>query len=256
MGAGAAAGIGAAMQLAPYAAWGINKVLGTYGKKPVVPQLKPIDPNATQAATVAGNQANFADIAALATNVNTFNQDQLDALIDRVLGPGTRAQIQSNLASGLRGELPEDVKNSIYRSRAGKSAAGNAFGSFGPGSFGSNGIFRDIVGSSYDITERALKSAESWLAKASAPQFDVTSMFFTPQQLLAQENLQQQRQYDRDILAAGVKAAPDPDMAAFGEVNMQAGQNLAEMGRGMMGMGMGGGGGTGGLAGMASGKIS
>lgn len=230
------------MQLAPYAAWGINMAVGAYGKKPEVPALTPVSPDAEQKAAVAGNQASFGDIAKLATSVNTFNQDQLNALIDRVLGPGVRGQIQTNLASQLRGEVPQDVRDAIYRSNAERGVATNAFG----GGFKANINARDIGLTSLQITNQALSSAESWLSKATAPQFDVTSMFFTPAQRLAQANLQQQRQYEHDLLAAGVKAAPDPAMAAFGDVNMQAAQNLAEMGRGMMGMGMGGMGGGGG----------
>lgn len=187
--------------------------LGAYGRKPTVPTLTPIDPNATQKETVAGNQANFADIAKLAAGVNTFNQDQLNALIDRVL-PGARQQIQQTLSSQLRGEIPQDVQNAIFRSNAERTATGNAFGG---GGFSRNVTARDLGLTSLDITNKALSSAESWLAKATAPTFDVTSMFFTPQQRLAQANLQQQRQFERDVMAAGVAAAPDPGMAALAQ---------------------------------------
>lgn len=187
--------------------------LGAYGKKPKVPDLPPVDVNATQAQTVAGNATNFADIAKLATSVNTFNQDQLNALIDRVL-PGARAQIESTLGSQLRGEIPQDVQNAIYRGVAQRTAGGNAFGG---GGFTRNVTARDLGLTSLDITNKALSSAESWLSKATAPTFDVTSMFFTPQQRLAQANLQQERQFNRNVMAAGVAAAPDPGMAALAQ---------------------------------------
>lgn len=190
--------------------------LNAYGKKPTVPTLTPINPNATQKETVAGNQANFADIAKLAAGVNTFNQDQLNALIDRVL-PGARQQIQQTLSSQLRGEIPQDVQNAIFRGTAERTAAGNAFGGGGNAGFVRNINARDLGLTSLDITNKALSSAESWLSKATAPTFDVTSMFFTPQQRLAQENLQQQRQFERDVMAAGVAAAPDPGMAALAQ---------------------------------------
>lgn len=188
--------------------------LGAYGRKPKVPTLKPIDVNATQKAAVAGNAANFADIAQLATQVNTFNQDQLDALIDRTLGTGVRQQIQANLSSQLRGEIPDDVRSQIYRGVAERTAGGNAFGG---GGFTRNVTARDLGLTSLDITNRALSSAESWLSKAAAPQFDVTSMFFTPQQRLAFEEEQQSRQFQRDSIEAGVKAAPDPWRAALAQ---------------------------------------
>lgn len=222
----------------------IGGAIGAFGKKPVVPDLKPISPDATQKATVAGNAANFADIAKLATSVNSFNQDQLNALIDRVL-PGAREQIQSTLSSQLRGEIPKDVQNAIYRGVAERTAGGNAFGG---GGFTRNVTARDLGLTSLDITNRALSSAESWLSKATAPTFDVTSMFFTPQQRLAFETQQQGVQYQRDLMAAGVKAAPDPATAALGQeidrfFNTAASVGMMAAGGAMGGGGLGAGGG-------------
>lgn len=188
--------------------------LGAFGKKPKAPELEKIDPNAVQAQTVAGNQANFADIAKLAAGVNTFSQDQLNSLIDKTLGVGVREQIQSNLASQLKGEIPQDVQNAIFRGVAARSAATNAFGG---GGFTRNVTARDLGLTSLDITNKALSSAESWLASAKAPTFDVTSMFFTPQQRLAFSQQQQGLQYQNDLLKAGLKAAPDPGMAALAQ---------------------------------------
>ena len=188
--------------------------LGSYGKKPTVPELTPIDVDATQQATVAGNQASFADIAKLAAGVNTFNQDQLGALIDRVLGVGARQQIQENLASQLRGEIPLDVRNAIYRGGAERSTATNAFGG---GGFTRNIEARDLGLTSLDITNKALSSAEGWLNTSRSPTFDVTSMFFSPQQRLGFQQQQQVAQYQNDLTKAGVAAAPDPNMAALGQ---------------------------------------
>lgn len=222
----------------------IGGAIGAFGKKPVVPTLKPIDPNATQAATVAGNQANFADIAKLATGVNTFNQDQLNALIDRVL-PGARQQIQETLSSQLRGEIPKDVQNAIFRGNAERMAGSNAFGSPGGGNTFTNNVNARSLGlTSLQITNQALSSAESWLSKATAPTFDVTSMFFTPQQRLAFEQQQQGAQFQRDVMAAGVAAAPDPATAALGQEIDRFFNTAASAG-----MMMAGGGGIGGLAG-------
>jgi hypothetical protein len=209
----------------------IGGALGAYGKKPKVPDLKPIDVNAVQKATTLGNIANFGDISKLATGVNTFNQDQLDMLIDRVLGAGARQQIQSNLASQLRGEIPQDVRNAIYRGNAERGAAGNAFGG---GGFSRNVDARSLGLTSLDITNKALSSAESWLSQASAPQFNVTSMFFSPQQRLAFEQNQQAAQYQHDLTAASVAAAPDPATAALGQ-SIDAAFNSAQTIGGLLG---------------------
>lgn len=222
----------------------IGGAIGAFGTKPVVPNLKPISPDATQAATVAGNQANFADIAKLAAGVNTFNQDQLNALIDRAL-PGARAQIASNISSQLRGEIPKDVQSAIFRGVAERTAGGNAFGG---GGFTGNVTARDLGLTSLQLTNNALSSAESWLAKATAPTFDVTSMFFTPQQRLAFEQQQQGAQFQRDVMAAGVAAAPDPATAALGTEIDRFFNTAASVGMMAAGGAMGGGG-AGGLAG-------
>lgn len=226
----------------------IGGALGAFGTKPKVPTLTAIDPNVTQAKTVAGNVANFESIAKLATQVNTFNQDQLDALLDRAL-PGGRQQIQSVISSQLRGEIPQDVSNAVFRSTAERGVAGGFSGS----GFQRNLTARDLGLTSLDITNKALSSAERWLAQATAPTFDVTSMFFTPQQRLAFEQQQQSAQFQRDVMAAGVEAAPDPATAALGQEIDRFFNTAASAGMMMAGGGMGGGagmmGGAGGLAG-------
>jgi len=184
-----------------------------FGKKPTVPKL----PSLTEAqkTAVTANQTNFADIAKLATSTNTFNQDQLNALIDRTLGPGAREQIQQNLSSQLRGEVPEDVRNQIYRSNAERSAGTNAFGGSDSG-YRKNIDARDLGLTSLQITNNALSSAEQWLQGAKAPTFDVTSMFITP----AQQNAANTDQFNRNLLANKIQAAPDPGARGVFDSNM------------------------------------
>lgn len=241
----------------------IGGAIGAFGEKPVIPTLATIDPNQVQQQTVAGNLSNFSDIAKLASNVNTFNQDQLNALIDRAL-PGARGQIQQNISSQLRGELPADVQSAIQRSTAARAVSGGFEGS----GFGRNLTARDLGMTSYGIISNSLSSAESWLSASRAPQMDATSMFFNPQQRLGFLERQQQIQFQRDLMAAQVKAAPDPATAALGQeidrffntaasVGMMAAGG-AMGGGGGMGGGMGGGGGGmtsgGGMSGMSGGN--
>ncbi len=184
-----------------------------FGKKPTVPKLPTL--TEAQKTAVAGNNANFQDIAKLATSTNQFNQDQLNALIDRTLGPGAREQIQQNLQSQLRGEIPLDVRNAIYRGNAERSAGGNAFGGSESG-YRKNLDARDLGLTSLQITNNALSSAEQWLQGAKAPTFDVTSMFITP----AQQNAANTDQFNRDLLAAKISAAPDPGARGVFDSNM------------------------------------
>lgn len=216
--------------------WG----LGAYGEKPTVPQLAKIDPNQVQQQTVAGNLASFKDIAGLAAGVNTFNQDQLEALIDRAL-PGARQQIQSNIGSQLRGEIPADVAANVRNLTAARAQAGGYSGSGMSG----NLTARELGLTSLNLINQGLSSAESWLKTATAPQMDASSMFFTPQQRLAFSQQQQSMQFQRDLMAAGVAAAPDPSMAALAsgfDNDLAAIRTAALSYAGMMAGGMGGGG--------------
>lgn len=184
-----------------------------FGKKPVIPTL----PSLTDAQKTAGegNSANFGDISKLAASTNAFNQDQLNALIDRTLGPGVRQKIQDNLASQISGEIPKDVQSAIYRGVAERSAGSNAFGG-GDSGFSRNVTARDLGLTSLDITDKALSSAEKWMQGAKAPTFDVTSMFITP----AQQNAANTDQFNRNLLAAKTAAAPDPGARGVFDSNM------------------------------------
>lgn len=215
--------------------------LGAFGSKPNVPQLTPIDPNAIQAQTVAGNIANFGDISKLATSVNQFNQQQLNALIDQAL-PGARQQIAGNISSQLRGEVPADVQSAILRGTANRAVAGGFAGS----GFAGNLNARSLGLTSLGLINQGLSSAESWLSRATAPQMDASSMFFSPQQRLGFAQQQQGLQFQRDVMAAGVAAAPDPGMAALAQgfdsdISRIQNAALSMGGMAMGGMAMGGG---------------
>lgn len=216
----------------------IGSAIGAFGKKPEVPTLKDINVNQVQKDTVGGNLANFGDIAKLATSVNLFNQDQLNALIDRAL-PGAREQIASNIGSQLRGEVPKDVANAITTYNASRGLGALTSGS----GFQNSVTARDLGLTSLNLIDKGLSSAESWLQRAAAPQMDVTSMFFTPQQRLAFEQQQQGAQFQRDLMAAQVKAAPDPATAALGKEIDRFFNTAASVGMMAAGGGMGGGGG-------------
>lgn len=230
----------------------IGGAIGAYGKKPKVPKWEDIDPGKVQLDTIKGNVASLADVAKLAAGVDTFNQDQLEKLIDRVL-PGAREQIESNIGAQLRGELPEGVLKQLQRTNAERSVGALAQGS----QFALGRELGSQLGMSLALTQQGLSSAESWLARASAPSFDVTTMFFTPQQRLAFQQQQQASKFQRDMIAAGVKAAPDPKTAALGQeidrfFNTVAGFGMMAAG-GAMGGGMGAGGGAGGSPGAMAG---
>lgn len=191
----------------------IGGALGAFGEKPRVPTLMDINPDLIQKDTVAGNIASLADIAKLATSVNTLNQDQLETLLDRALGPGTREQIQSTIQARLRGELSPGTVNAISRYQAGRNVGALTQGS----NFANNAAATQIGLTAEQQIDRGLSSAESWLARAQAPMFDSTAMFFSSRDRLGLAERQQARKFERDMIAAGIKAAPDPATAALGK---------------------------------------
>jgi hypothetical protein len=227
----------------------IGGAIGAFGTKPKVPTFKEIMPDDVQKDTVRGNIANFADIAQLATSVDLFNQDQLESLIDRVL-PGARQQIQENISSQLRGEIPDDVRSAITRGNSERFA-----GVFSGSDFVRSNEAKQLGLTSLGVINQGLASAQQWLSQAAAPRFDVTNMFFTPQQRYGYAVGERDARFQRDMIAAQVKAAPEPKTAALGTEIDRFFNTAAGVGMMAAGNAMGGGGAkppSGGAGGLAS----
>lgn len=169
-----------------------------YGSKPKIPTLETLEES--QKTAVKANVASFADIAKLAVTTDEFNQTQLEALLDRTL-PGARETIRENIVSRLKGEIPEDVRQAIARGNSERFA-----GVFAGSNFARSREAKQLGLTSLDLIDSGLSSAESWLAYAKAPTFDVTSMFITP----AMQQVAAGSQFERNLLEAKVQAAPDP----------------------------------------------
>lgn len=162
-------------------------------------------------------------------------------MLERAL-PGGRQKIEGNIQSLLAGEIPEGVLQGLRRSAAERGAYAGTTGS----GFQLGRELGSQLGLSLDLTQRGLDSAQRWISQASAPTFDVSSMFFSPQQRLSFEVQQQGAKYQRDLLAAQVKAAPDPATAALGQeidrfFNTAASVGMMYAGGGLGGMGGGAG---------------
>lgn len=179
-----------------------------FGKKPKVPQLPTLE--SAQTGAIGANIASFADIAALATQVDQFNQTQLEQLMERTL-PGGRQQVQEVISSQLRGEIPDDVRRAITRGNAERFA-----GAFGGSQFARLKEAEQLGLTSLGIINQGLASAESWLAGAKTPNFDVSSMFITPQQKYADTT----NQFQRQLMENKIAAAPDPGTRGLFDASM------------------------------------
>lgn len=203
----------------------IGTAIGGFGKKPKIPQLPKLSPDAIQSEAISGNIGSLPEAQRLATGVDQFKAEQLRKALEFAL-PGGLAQAQQNISAELRGELPPDVAQSIIRSA---TAAGYARG-FGPRSgIGGNLVARDLGLTSLKLQQQGLSSFAG-LASFSTPQtFDITSMFFTPHQRLGFSTEERNLQYQRDLLKARVKAQPEPWKAALTQAIMNDEEMIMKM---------------------------
>jgi len=183
------------------------------GKKPKVPELKPIDFAGEQRQAIQQNIASLEPATELATKTTAAEQSQLEAQLRRAI-PGYDQIVQQagqNIGAALRGELSPEVSAQVQRSTAGRAL----FGGFGAGSgFGRSLTARDLGLTSMQIQNQGLAQAQNFIQQqrtfGMAQPFSVSSMFITPSQRIGALQEQQSRMYGRDLTAAQVAAAPSP----------------------------------------------
>lgn len=206
------------------AEWAISDAGGSskvFGVKPGVADYTPTDLGAEAGKAVRSNTANYADIAA-------YLEKQFPGWGEMVK-TGSR-----NTQSMLRGEIPQDVQDSIKRSSAYRSLQGGFAGS----GMSKALTVRDFGKTSLDLIEAGGNAAQRWMGitgGASAP-FLVTA----PAQGEAtfKNNLYKQAV---EQFKFNVAAAPDP--GAAGQFNLQTalGSQAMSFGLGSAMQGMGGG---------------
>lgn len=183
------------------------------GRKPKVPELKPIDFAKEQQQAIQQNIASLEPATELAKKTTAAEQSQLEAQLRRAI-PGYDqlvSQAGQNIAASLRGEISPEVSAQVQRSTAGRALAGG----FGAGSgFGRALTARDLGLTGMQIQNQGLAQAQNFIQQQRAfgmvQPFSVSSMFITPAQRIGAIQEQQARMYGRDLTAAQVAAAPSP----------------------------------------------
>jgi hypothetical protein len=183
------------------------------GKKPKVPELKPIDFAAEQRQAIQQNIAALQPATELAQKTTAAEQSQLETQLRRAI-PGYDqlvSQAGQNIAASLRGEISPEVSAQIQRSTAGRALSGG----FGAGSgFGRALTARDLGLTGMQIQNQGLAQAQNFIQQqrtfGMVQPFSVSSMFITPAQRIGAIQQQNQLQYGRDLTAAQVAAAPSP----------------------------------------------
>lgn len=210
-----------------------------FGSKPQVADYTPTDAGVEAGRAVTSNVGNIDNILALLEKINPGYIEQLK-------------QGGKNTMSLLKGEIPQDVQDSLSR-----TAAYKAF----QGGYGGSGMSkalkaRDFGRTSLDLMSEGTNSAQRWqqIAEGATSPFIVTA----PQQIAVtgQNNLYKQA---TDQFKYNVEAAPNPEAA--GKFNLQVGLGAmaASFGMGSAMGGMGGGAakaGGGSSSGLSSGASS
>jgi hypothetical protein len=216
----------------------IGGAIGAFGTKPKVPRLPEISPDLIQTQTETGNLGALPGAEKLGAGVDQYNLDQLAKALS-FLSPGSLEKVRSTISDQLSGTLSPEDTSALIRNA---TAAGFSKGIGGTG-IGRNLVLRDLGLSVENQKQRGLTNLMG-LYQAGPKPFDVTSMFFTPQQRLNFAFQDRSMRFERDLLAAQVKAAPDPATAALGREIDRFFNTVASFGMMAAGGGMGGAGGA------------
>lgn len=180
--------------------FGMDFFAGLAEGKPTIPDFKPIDVQEQQKKATAGNLSSLPGLQNLASQVNTFNQAELERMLATMI-PGyakMRDTISGNIQSQLSGQIPKDVSDNIQRNSAVKSLYGGYSGT----PMGRNLTARDLGLTSLQLTQAGLDAATRWIGSAAkAPQMDITGMFIDPkfQALFAQS--ERDSEFQRDYVS-------------------------------------------------------
>lgn len=222
---------------------GIATLAGWRGDTPKAPDFIPIDVTEEQKKAVLGNIENLPDIANLGEATNKELAAQYLGMLESLGLKGLYDQNTSNLESMSRGELPKDVEEYIARNSAEAGVASGTSGS----EFNKFGKLRNLGLTSLDLTQKALSSSAQWLASASIPQFNFTSMFQSPGQRIATEQWNKSMKWNVDWLKAQLKALPSKEEQAYAQImdyiatfaTSAAGAGMGGIGGGAAGAGAG-----------------
>jgi hypothetical protein len=208
----------------------IGDAIGAFGEKPIIPEFQEIDVDKTQAMTAQGNLDNLALMEKLGEQTNAAQIRNQKAALQAGL-PGQFLQAQDNVASLLRGEIPTDVGQQIART----SAAAGFRGGFQGSKLGGNLTARDLGLTSLGLQQTGLQNFGALAQLINPNPFNISSMFFSPQQRLSFTQQERDKRFQVNLLQAQVAAAPDPGKAALGKEIDRFFNTVASIGVGMVG---------------------
>lgn len=217
-----------------------------------VPKFQTVDIGAETAASVAENLANLPKVSELARRYNEMSAEQLTAAMEKMM-PGytqLRDQATGSIASMVGGEIPRDVENLLARKAAERGITMGTSGS----EFQSYDELRNLGLTSLDMVNRGLDAAMRWIDSTAqrTPVFNMSSAFLPIEQRVNLKFQENQFKFQRDLMAAKVKATPWGWTAVLGNMANAATDDIHHWGQMMAGFGSSAmtGGGAGGGGGM------
>lgn len=190
----------------------LNKI---FGDKVKVPKFKEIDPDAEIQKAFDSIKEQLPEAQQLTRNISEADADTQMAVLEKI-APGTAENIRlqtKNIQAGLRGELPEDVRNLIID----RSAIQSQFGGYSGSQAAGYNQLRNLGLTSLQRMDTAMNQGAQALAQYSSmvPRMSVSSMFMMPNQRIALAQGERNQQFQRDYAAAQVAAQPDPVTSAM-----------------------------------------
>lgn len=173
------------------------------------------------------------DIQALESQRNQFNQAELERLLERSI-PGYReaqAQRTGTSMSLMRGELPPDVEEAVFRRSAGRAVGGGFAGSLA----GRNLTARDLGRTSLDLMNLGQQQFAGILG--TTPRAQAVDYAFTPQDITGLRSGERTQRMQALQSWAGAPSSG----AVWGQGLQQMGKSLMELAGSVGGMAAGGG---------------
>jgi hypothetical protein len=190
----------------------LNKI---FGDKVKVPKFKEIDPDAEIQKAFDSIKEQLPEAQRITRNISEADADTQMAVLEKI-APGTAENIRlqtKNIQAGLRGELPEDVRNLIID----RSAVQSQFGGYSGSQAAGYNQLRNLGLTSLQRMDTAMNQGAQALAQYSSmvPRMSVSSMFMMPNQRIALAQGERNQQFQRDYASAQVAAQPDPVTSAM-----------------------------------------
>jgi hypothetical protein len=191
-----------------------------HGRKPEVAKLDILDPMELQAQLLSGELKNWDDIAALGDLWQKYMVGGIENLMPNftdILKEGGITTQDMLMASKemIHGEIPEDVKNQVYR-----SAAFQNLGSGGGPGFLSALQARDLGSTSLDLMNQganllgaAGNAAQRWAGMSSGTIMNPQTQMYSPEWFAQFRQAQEAARTANKQMQYNVDAAPDPAWA-------------------------------------------